>query len=173
MGEGMIDSTTTKFLDPLFLYETLFLGHKTHTTSDDGSTELDLVFGVGYAYQQTITNKFTLAQNRKFVVDENNPLQNIQDQFTVEKGYSGIIELDFIKRIGENFSFKTSVKTVILTKEDFTQSIKNSRVGTLVLAGLQYRFLSIDYTMHLLYDKNISPRRQLEQTMVFGLKFDI
>lgn len=173
MGDGMIDSAKTRFLDPLFLYETLFLGHKTHTASDDGSTEFELVFGVGYAYQQTVTKQFAFEQNRKFIVGDNNPLQNVQDQFTVEKGYSGIIQLDFTKRIGDNFSFKTSVKTVILTKEDFIQSAKNSRVGTLLLTGLQYKFLSIDYTMHLLYDKNLSSRRQLDQTMVFGLKFDI
>jgi hypothetical protein len=33
--------------------------------------------------------------------------------------------------------------------------------------------LSIDYTLHVLYDRNISPRRELDQTMVFGFRFDL
>lgn len=173
MGPGMVDSVPTKFLDPLFLYETLFLGHKTHIVSADGNEEFEFVIGVGYAYQQTVTNKFVLAQNRQFVIDENNPLQHVQDQFTVESGYSGILELAYTKKIGENLTFRASDRTVVLTKQDFTKDVKNSRVGSLLLAGLQYKFLSIDYTMHVLYDRNISPRRQLEQTMVFGLKFDL
>ncbi len=173
MGPGTVDSVATKFLDPLFLYETLFLGHKTHTVSADGNTEFEFVLGAGYAYQQTITNKFVLEQNRKFVVDENNPLSHVQDQFTVEKGYSAILELSMTHRFGENLSFRASNRTVMLTKDDFTKNIENSRVGSLTLAGIQYKFLSIDYTLHVLYDRNISPRRQLDQTMVFGLRFDL
>ncbi|MDP4220599.1 MAG: hypothetical protein Q8916_10020 [Bacteroidota bacterium] len=173
MGEGLIDSQKTKFLDPLFLYETLFLGHKTRIASEDGGDEFEFVFGIGYAFQETRTSGFVLTENRSFVVNEGNPLENVQDQFTVEDGYSAILQLDYTKRIGENFAFKTSMKTVALTKENFIKAAKNSRVGTLLVAGLQYKFLSIDYTLHMLYDKNISLRRQLEQTMVFGLKFTI
>jgi hypothetical protein len=173
MGDGVVDSVPTKFLDPLFLYETLFLGHKTHLVADDGNYEFEFVIGAGYAYQQTVTNNFVLAQNRQFVIDEGNPLQHVQDQFTVESGYSGILELAYTKHINDNFLFRASDRTVMLTKQDFTQDVKNSRVGSLLLAGLQYKFLSIDYTMHVLYDRNISQRRQLDQTMVFGLKFDL
>lgn len=173
MGEGMVDSVPTKFLDPLFLYETLFLGHKTHITSEDGSSEFELIFGLGYAYQQTLANKFILEQNRQFVVAEGNPLQTVQDQFTVEKGYSSIFQVNWTKRFGDDFTFKESFKAVALTKDDFTKNVKNSRVGGLLLASIAYKIFSIDYTMHIVYDKNISPRRQLDQTMVFGLRLDI
>jgi hypothetical protein len=173
MGKGMVDTVETTFLDPLFLYETLFLGHKTHSYSDDGTEETEFVFGVGYAYQQTITNKFVLAQNRQFVIDDDNPLSAVQEQFTVEKGYSGIIELNRIQKFSNDFSSRLGIKTVILTKDGFTDDIENCRVGTLLVAGLQYSIFSIDYTMHLLYDRNISPRRSLDQSMVFGLRFDL
>jgi len=173
MGKGMVDTVETTFLDPLFLYETLFLGHKTHSYSDDGSEETEFVIGIGYAYQQTITNKFVLAQNRQFVIDQDNPLSAVQEQFTVEKGYSGIIELNRIQKFSGDFSSRLGIKTVILTKDGFTDDIENSRVGTLLVAGLQYSIFSIDYTMHLLYDRNISPRRSLDQSMVFGLRFDL
>jgi len=173
IGKEVIDSAQANFLDPLFLYETIFLGHKTHLASDDGNFDLLLIYGAGYAYQQTYTKHFVLAQNRKFVVDENNPLSNVQDQFTVNQGYSGIFELDLTKNLGSNFSFKETFKTVVLTKQGFFDHVKNSRVGSLLISGLAYKFLSIDYTLHLVYDNNISPRRELDQTMVFGLKFDI
>jgi hypothetical protein len=173
IGKEMIDSAQASFLDPLFLYETLFLGHKTHLVSDDGNFDLLLIYGAGYAYQQMYTKHFVLAQNRKFVIDENNPLQNVQDQFTVNQGYSGIFQLDVTKNIGSGFSFKETFKTVVLTKKGFTDNVKNSRVGSLLITGLAYKFLSIDYTLHLVYDNNISPRRELDQTMVFGLKLDI
>jgi hypothetical protein len=173
MGKETIDSAQANFLDPLFLYETLFLGHKTHLASEDGNFDLLLIYGAGYAYQQTYTKHFVLAQNRKFIVDENNPLSNVQDQFTVNQGYSGIFELDMTKNLGSNFSFKESFKTVILTKLGFFDNVKNSRVGSLLVSGIAYKFLSIDYTLHLVYDNNISPRRELDQTMVFGFKLDI
>ncbi len=172
MGKEVIDSAQAGFLDPLFLYETLFLGHKTHLASDDGNFDLVLIYGAGYAYQQMYTKHFVLAQNRKFVVDENNPLQNVQDQFTVNQGYSGIFQLDMMKKVGD-FLFKESFKTVVLTRTGFFDNIKNSRVGSLLISGLSYKFLSIDYTFHLVYDNSISPRRELDQTMVFGFKLDI
>ena len=173
MAEGVVDGVVSRFLDPLFLYQTLFVGHKTHTTWDDGSGEFEFVLGAGYAYQQTLTNKFILQKNRQFVIDEGNPLSNIQDQFTVEKGYSAILQLNFSKSAGESFSFKESFKTVLLTKDGFTRDIKNSRVASLLLSGVQYKIFSIDYTLHIIYDRNVSLRRQLDQTMVFGLKFTI
>ena len=172
MGKGMVDTIETRFLDPLFLYETLFLGHKTHTNSDDGTEEFELIFGVGYAYQQTITNKFILAENRQITITDDNPLSSVQDEFTVEKGYSGIIEAAYSKHF-EDLSFRLSVRTVALTKDHFTEDIENSRVGSLLLAGIQYSIFSIDYTMHLLYDRNFSPRRSLDQSMVFGQRFDL
>jgi len=173
ISKETIDSAQANFLDPLFLYETLFLGHKTHITSDDGNFELLLIYGAGYAYQQTYTKHFILAQNRKFVIDDNNPLSNVQDQFTVNQGYSGIFQLDITKNLGSDFAFKETFKTVVLTKNGFTNNVKNSRVGSLLVSGLSYKFLSIDYTLHLVYDNNISPRRELDQTMVFGFKLDI
>ena len=173
MAQGVVDGVESKFLDPLFLYQTLFFGHKTHTVWDDGSGELEFILGAGYAYQQTLASKFILEQNRKFVVNEGNPLQNIQDQFTVEKGYSAILQLNITKNIGGNFSFKESFKTVLLTKDGFTRNINNSRVASLLLTGVQYKFFSIDYTLHIIYDRNVSLRRQLDQTMVFGFKLDI
>lgn len=172
MDVGEVDGVPTKFLDPLFLYETLFLGHKTHSTSEDESSDFELIFGIGYAYQQTLTNKFILEQNRQFV-DNSGLLSDVQDQFTIEKGYSSIFQINWTKKLNDDFTFKESFKAVALTKDHFTKDVENSRIGALLLASIAYKVFSIDYTMHVVYDKNISPRRQLDQTMVFGLRFDI
>ncbi|MEI8134211.1 MAG: hypothetical protein WCH46_03910 [bacterium] len=172
MGEGLIDSVPTRFLDPLFLYEALFIGHKSMLTSENGNSQFEFVFGVGYAYQQTLANKFILEQNRKFV-DNSGLLSDVQDQFTVEKGYSSVLQINWNVKLAEDLSFKESFKSVAMTKDDFTKNIKNSRIGSLLLASIAYKIFSIDYTLHIIYDKNLSPRRQLDQTMVFGLKFDL
>jgi hypothetical protein len=174
MAKGVVDDTVaTKFADPLFLYETLFFGHKTNYQSEDGAREFQFTIGVGYAFQQTVTKDFVLASNRNFIIDQNNPLSSVQDQFTLEKGYSGVLDLFYRNRLSDDFTFKTSLKTVALTRKDFFQDISNARVGNLLLSGLSYKFLSIDYTLRIIYDNNISSRRQLEQTLVFGFKLEI
>jgi hypothetical protein len=174
MAKGVVDDTVeTNFADPLFLYETLFLGHKTNYQSEDGTNEFQFTIGVGYAFQQTLTNNFVLASNRNFVTSADNPLSSVQDQFTLEKGYSGVLDLFYRNRLSENFSFKTSAKVVALTRKEFFDDISNSRVGGLLLSGFSYKFLSIDYTLRIVYDNNISSRRQLEQTLVFGFKLEI
>ncbi len=174
MGKGFVDDTIpTTFLDPLFLYETLFLGHKTNYQSEDGSKEFQFTLGVGYAFQQTIADKFVLEQNRSFVIDQNNPLQGIQDQFTLENGYSAILDIFYKNALSDDVLFKTSLKTVALTKKEFFNDIKQARIGGLMLTGFSYKFLSIDYTLRIVYDNNISTRRQLEQSLVFGLRFEI
>lgn len=174
MGRGVVDDTIpSNFLDPLFLYETLFIGHKTNYQSDDGAREFQFTLGVGYAYQQTITNHFVLEQNRNFVIDQNNPLQGVQDQFTLEHGYSAILDIFYKNALSDNAAFKTSLKTVALTKKDFFNDITACRVGSLLLTGFSYSFLSLDYTLRIVYDNNISTRRQLEQSLVFGVKFEI
>ncbi|MEP7234015.1 MAG: hypothetical protein ABI778_01845 [Ignavibacteriota bacterium] len=173
MGTGEVDGVPTTFLDPLFLYQTIFVGHKTIHTSEDGTSDFELIFGIGYAYQQTYTQKFILEQNRQFV-DNSGLLSDVQDQFTIEKGYSSIFQINWTKRFFDgDLTFKESFKSVALTKDNFTKNVKNSRIGSILLASLAYKIFSVDYTMHLVYDKNISTRRQLDQTMVFGLRFDI
>lgn len=174
IAQGIVDDTVaTTFLDPLFLYETLFLGHKTALESSDGALNFELTFGIGYALQQTVTNNFILASNREYVIDGNNPLQSVQDQFTLENGYSFIFDMFYKHRLSENMNARLSMKTVALTKKDFFDDTKKARVGGLLQSGITYRIFNLDYTMRLVYDNEISSRRQIEQTLVFGLQLEI
>ncbi len=173
VAEGKIDGYKSKFLDPLFLYETLFLGQKFHAESESGASVFDIIYGLGYAVQQTITQDFVLQENRGFEIGPDNPLSNVQDQMILESGYSAVFKMSYNVDLADNFSFYSNINYVAFTKKSFFDDIKNSTVSGIVTAGFQYSYFSLDYTSILLYEENISKRRQLDQTLVFGLKFNI
>ncbi|MDP4199214.1 MAG: hypothetical protein Q8922_05585 [Bacteroidota bacterium] len=170
---GIIDTAKTDFLDPLFLYQSLFLGKRLSSLSADGNTTFDLTAGVGYALEQTVANSFVLQSHRNFVVTDKSPLSSVQDQVTFESGIAGIIDMNYQTALGDGFGFHSGWKTVAMKKEEFFTNFENARVTSLLLAGLQYKIVSLDYSGHLVYDPNISLRRQLSQTLVFGLTLNL
>ena len=170
---GTVDSQPTNFLDPLFLYQSLFVGRRFANTSADGLGQFSLVAGVGYAFQQIITKNFILTQNRNFVVSANSPLSDVQGEVTFESGYSAIADLDYQRTIATDLSLHLSFKTVALSKDGLGGDLTKARVTSLLLLSWQYKFLSLDYTTHLVYDSNVSPERELDQSLVFGLKLDL
>lgn len=173
-AKGVVDDTIeSKFLDPLFLYETIFLGHKTNWQSEDGSKQFQFTLGFGYAFQQTVTKDFVLESNRQYTIDSDNPLKSVQDQFTLDNGYSGVLDLFYSDNISEDVIFRTSWKSVLLTRQDFFEDISQCRVASLLQTGLSYTIFSLDYTNHVVYDNEVSSRRQMSQTLVFGLRVDI
>ncbi|MBI3260696.1 MAG: hypothetical protein HYZ54_14650 [Ignavibacteriae bacterium] len=173
MKEGMVDDIESHFLDPLFLYQTIFIGQKLIAKNTDETSELSLTYGIGYALQQTITDKFILESNRKYIIGPNNPLSNVQDQVTLESGFSGVFDFSAKKQIGEKLILTSSVKTVLLGKEETYKDYRKTRIGTLILAGISYGLFSLDYNMRLLYDSNYSLRRQLEQSLVMGVRLEL
>jgi hypothetical protein len=173
MGKGDIDEIPTKFLDPLFLYQTLFIGQKHHSEAEEGDWNFDLVYGVGYALQQTFAKEFVLEENREFVIGEGNPITDVQDQVSLESGYSAVFHIEYQNNISGSLNFNTSLKTVALTKSAAIETVEDSRVSGLLLGGLSYGIISADYSMKLTYDKNYSVRRMMDQGLVFGLKFKI
>ncbi len=173
VAEGEIDGYRSKFLDPLFLYETLFLGQKFHAESESGGSVFDIIYGLGYAVQQTFTQDFVLQENRGFEIGPDNPLSNVQEQMVLESGYSAVFKISYDAELAEDLSFYSNLNYVAFTKDAFFDDIKNSTVSGIITAGLQYSYFSLDYNSILFYDKNFSKRRQLDQTLVFGLKFDL
>ncbi|MBK9247453.1 MAG: hypothetical protein IPM69_04905 [Ignavibacteria bacterium] len=173
MKKGMVDNSDSYFLDPVFLYQTVFIGQKFATSSTDGTGEFALTYGVGYAIQQTITDKFVLKSNRNYIIGPNNPLSAVQSQVTLESGISAVFDLTMRKQIGEKLNLNASIKTVLLGKEETYQDLTKTRASSLILAGISYGLFSIDYTMRLLYDSNYSFRRQLEQSLVAGIRYSL
>lgn len=177
MAKGFAaDSAPTKFLDPLFVYQSLFLGRRFSNAAEDGSWQYDLTAGVGYALQETLAQNFILSGNRQFVVIDHNPLSNVQGEITLESGYSAIVDFNLQENIGENLQMTTGWKTVAInrvqtpTLPEATTFLENARVTSLLEFGLQYKFLSIDYSGNLTYDRNVSLRRSLDQSLVFGFR---
>lgn len=173
MKKGMVDNSDSYFLDPVFLYQTVFMGQKFSSTSSDGTGECTLTYGIGYAIQQTITDKFVLKSNRNYIIGPNNPLSAVQSQVTLESGISAVFDLVVRKQIGDKLNLNASVKTVLLGKEETYQDLTKTRASSLILAGISYGLFSIDYTMRLLYDSNYSFRRQLEQSLVAGIRYSM
>jgi hypothetical protein len=171
MAPGMVDTVPSDFLDPLFLYETVFLGQYIQSNADDGSGEFKLIYGLGYSMQQTVTNRFILASNRNYVIGPDNPLSAVQSQVTVESGLSAVVDMSARAQLAENLNLNVSIKAVALGKADSYKNWETWRCSGLALANISYGIITIDYTMRLLYDATYSIRRQLEQSLVLGLRF--
>jgi len=114
-----------------------------------------------------------LEENREFVIGEGNPITDVQDQVSLESGYSAVFHIEYQNNISGSLNFNTSLKTVALTKSAAIETVEDSRVSGLLLGGLSYGIISADYSMKLTYDKNYSVRRMMDQGLVFGLKFKI
>jgi hypothetical protein len=169
--KGMVDTFETNFLDPLSLYEALFVGRRYAWQADDGNGTFDFTGGVGYALQQTVANQFVLKENR-VKITEKSPLGD-QNSVTIESGYCAILEVNYQKKLGESSSIHLGFKNVALTKDNVSVAIANARATSLLDFGIQYSIFSIDYSGHLVYDRSISLRRQLDQSLVFGLRLDL
>jgi hypothetical protein len=170
MQPGIIDTSVTNFLDPLFLYQAVFVGQKITSTADNGSGELSLTYGLGYALQQTFTQDFiTTKQGEQLKRDPNSPISNVD----LELGITGVIDLTARKQLSDNFTLTSSLKTIALGKEETYKDLEKARVSFLGLTSLSYGVVSLDYTCRIVYDSNFSPIRQLDQTLVFGMRLNL
>lgn len=170
MQPGIIDTSVTNFLDPLFLYQAIFVGQKITSSATDGSGELSLTYGIGYALQQTFTQDFiTTKQGEQLKRDPNSPISNVD----LELGITGVIDFTARKQLTDNFLLTTSLKTIALGKEDTYKDLDKARVSFLGLTSLSYGVVSLDYTCRIVYDSNFSPIRQLDQTLVFGMRLNL
>ena len=169
--KGYVDTAVTDFLDPLFLYQSLYLGKRISGASADGNMTYDFTAGLGYALQQTVANSFVLQQNRNIVVTPTNPLN--QEQVTIESGYSAIVDFNYSNNITTDLKFTVGAKTVSLMKGNLNANFKNARTTSLFSLGFQYKFVNLCYRGHLVYDPNVSLERELSQFLGFGLKLDL
>jgi len=162
LSEGTIDNQQTNFLDPLFLTNTLFLGQKNNLIETTPDQQLKLTYGIGYSFQQIITNHFIVA-------GENSSNNNVE----FINGPTAVFNIDFSKQITEDLKTGVSLNSLFLIKKDFFQSTSNSRFTAQIVANFDYKFISLQYINCLIYDKALSNRRQLDQSLVLGVKLDL
>lgn len=114
------------FLDPAYLYHTLFVGQDYSWENEEYTSSFNIVYGVGYAVQQTYTDKYILEENKDFIIDDNNPLSDVQSHFTLETGYSGILKFTYETLIGEELSWYSDFSIAAITKDSFLRILVKS-----------------------------------------------
>jgi hypothetical protein len=159
LGKGILDDKPTNFLDPLFLYQTLFLGQKHYSRQQDENTTWDLTYGLGYAFQQTFNKNFEIQKN----------ISGNKSDF--ESGYSGIIEFNINSQITESISFVLNAKAVALSRQNFFSDFEASRRSILVRSGLFYKKIGFEYNFHQVHDLNLSAKDLVDQSIMLTLSF--
>lgn len=162
LKRGYIDDQATQFLDPLFLTHTIFIGEKKYLIETTEDQEFKLTYGVGYSFQQIFKKHYVLSS-------ENMPSGDAE----FINGPSAVFNINFSKQLSEDVSIGVSLNSLVLMKKDFFKSTSNSRFSSLLLGSINFKFISIQYTNRLVYDNELSDRRQLEQSLVLGLKFSL
>lgn len=159
LGKGTLNDRPTRFLDPLFLYQTLFVGQKHYSFEDKDKTTWQLTYGIGYAFQQTL--------NKDFQAEEE--INGNKADF--ESGYSGILEFNINSPISESLNFVMNAKAVALSRENFFRDMDASRRSVLVRSGLFYKKVGLEYNYHQVHDLNLSPKALVDQSIMFTLTF--
>jgi hypothetical protein len=158
LGKGTIGDNPTSFLDPLFLYQTLFLGQKHYSYQKEDNTTWELTYGLGYAFQQTLNSKFKTVN----IVGNNS---------SFESGFSGIIEMNVNSKISESWSFVLNAKAIALSRENFFKDFDSSRRSILVRSGLFYKKVGMEYNFHQVHDLNLSENDLVDQSIMLTITF--
>jgi hypothetical protein len=174
MANGERDGIRTAFMDPAFFYETLYLGQWMDWKSDAKSQRLSLRYGIGYAFQQTMTSNFLLTGERKLNLDPDNPLSAIRKERSVklESGYSALVSFEYLNDFTENLAFFFKTFGIALSKGNLGSFFENPHAVAEVETGLTFKIFSFRYNLRLVYDPNYSRRRQLDQSATFGIQFE-
>lgn len=174
MANGERDGIKTSFMDPAFFYETLYVGQWLDWKSDDKSQRLSLRYGVGYAFQQTLTSNFLLTEERRLNVDPDNPLSAIRKARSVklESGYSGLLSIEYLNDLTDDLTFSARTFGIALSKGSLGSLIENPHAVAEFETSLTYKIFAFKYDVRLVYDPNYSARRQLDQTASFGIALE-
>ena len=159
LGKGVLDNRTTSFLDPLFLYQTLFLGQRHFSYQKSAKTTWDLTYGLGYAFQQTYNKKFEAQTN----------LSGNKSDF--ESGFSGIIEFNMNSQISRTLSFVLNAKAVALSRQNLFNDFNSSRRSVLIRSGLFYKKIGMEYNYHAVHDLNLSAKEMADQSVMLTVTF--
>lgn len=157
-GKGTIDDKPTGFLDPVFLYQTLFLGQKHYSYQKEDKTTWELTYGLGYAFQQTLNKNFETID-----IAGNNS--------SFESGFSGIFEVNVNSQLTETISFILNAKAVALSRENLIEDFDASRRSILVRSGLYFKMIGIEYNYHQVHDPNMYANNLVDQSIMLTLKF--
>jgi hypothetical protein len=158
LGKGTLQNNPTGFCDPLFLYQTLFLGQKHYSYQKNDRIQYDFTYGLGYAFQQTFNNQF-----------------QIQDSISGQKqgfesGFSGLFEFKMDYAVSKNVSFSLNTKALALSRESIFSNFDSARKSILLSAGIFYRKVGLEYNYHYVNDQKLSDYPMTDQSLMLTLR---
>ena len=159
LGKGSIQNNPSGFCDPLFLYQTLFLGQKHHSYQKEDKLKWDLTYGIGYSFQQTFNNKFQVMNN----------LTGHRQGF--ESGFNGILEFNMDYAASKNVDLNIGSKAIALSREGIFNHFDSARKSILLNAGIFYSKIGIEYNFHYVDDSNLSLSPMTDQSLMMTLRF--
>jgi len=162
LSKGFADDQQTNFMDPMFLTHTLFIGDKKYSLKIKEKNNFNMAYGLGYSFQQIIRKNFIPAGE----------VQQAGDDVYIN-GPTAVFNLKFRRSINEDTSVSLLFNSLFLMKKGFFKDTGNSRFSSLLNASFDYKMLSIQYNGRLLYDQEISYKRQFTQSLVFGVKLTL
>lgn len=152
----------TNFFDPLFLTNTIFIGEKNNLITSTENQKFEITYGIGYSFQQVFKKNFIL---------ESEDLPNSDVEFI--NNPSAIFRCDFYKSFLDDISFSLRINSGLDFRSGFLKSIENSRFSAIIISSLDVYFISLQYIGNIVYDKEISKKRVLGQSLTIGFTFKL
>jgi outer membrane protein W len=159
LGKGTLQNNPTGFLDPLFLYQTLFVGQKHYSFQKEDKFKWELTYGLGYSFQQTFNKKFQLQSN----------LTGNRQGF--ESGFNGVLEFNMDYAISKSVQLTLSSKAMALSRESILKNFDSARKSILLNAGLFFSKIGLEYNFHYVKDLNLSSLAMSDQSLMLTLRF--
>ncbi len=159
LGKGTLQNNPTGFCDPLFIYETLFLGQKHYSYQKDDKVKWELTYGLGYSFQQTFNNRFQIENN----------LTGSRQGF--ESGFNGLLEFNMDYALDKGVSFNLGSKAVVLSRENIFSHFDEARKSILLNTGIFIRKIGLEYNYHFVHDLNLSLFSMVDQSLMLTLRF--
>jgi hypothetical protein len=140
-----------KFMDPGYFVESLGLGY---------GWKPILAFRLGFAVKETVTRDFAFPY-------ADDPQTPGVESFKVECGLESVLDLNW--KISQQALFTS--KAELFSHLKSLDTIDVSWDNNLTLSFSKY--LNLHLNIELLYDHDISPRRQIKQTLSLGITYSL
>ncbi len=162
LRKGYLGEKETNFFDPLFLTNTIFIGEKNNLIANTENQKFEITYGIGYSFQQVFMRNFVL---------ESGDFPNSDVEFIDNP--SAIFRCDFYKSFIDDISISLRMNSGLDFKKGFLKSVSNSRFSTIIISSLDIYFISLQYIGNIVYDKEISKKRVLNQSLTIGFTFKL
>ncbi len=160
--------STKTFFNPASLYEALLISREDQFGQQN---QLKTSFQLGYSLQQSVSTESEAEGITGSSQSTGTNAQNV--------GLTAVVAVEFLRQAWtadqhEAGSFFAGISAKGFKKEVGFKNWKNSRIEGAGRIGFSvFQFLEFVTAVELVYDSDISPRRELRTTVTIGLKYDM